>query len=315
MPRPDCPRCGSDLVAAASSGAPSEHVLELRDGRAPAGVAESAVVHWLCRSCGHEWEPAPPDPELAPDVPTSRRSASNPAIALRRAREARGRTLSEVASGTRIQERHLRALETDAPLEEFPAPAYARFFLREYAEYLRLDPDPLLHEFEVRHPVVEEEPFEPLPVQRRRPKIVSGILVTLSVAAVILIAILPLGSDPQEDAFLEPSAPEVVAVHDSGHEQLTGPIGLPPSGVRAVLRLSGPSWVEAVADGEVLEASTLEPGDPFVYRADELLELTLGDAGAVRLRVNRELVPTGGSGDVVTLGLEWRDGELLIRRG
>jgi cytoskeleton protein RodZ len=78
-----------------------------------------------------------------------------------------------------------------------------------------------------------------------------------------------------------------------------------------VLRLVQPSWVRAVADGEIVEASTLEAGTVVRYRADELLELRLGNAGGVRLRVDGELVPTGSSGSVVDLGFRWQDGEVV----
>jgi hypothetical protein len=48
-----------------------------------------------------------------------------------------------------------------------------------------------------------------------------------------------------------------------------------------------------------------------VYRAHESLELTLGNAGGVRLRVSGEPVETGDPGEVVTLGFTWQDGEVL----
>ena len=42
---------------------------------------------------------------------------------------------------------YLSALESGAPLSAFPAPVYARGFLREYARYLGLDPEPLVDRF------------------------------------------------------------------------------------------------------------------------------------------------------------------------
>jgi RodZ C-terminal domain len=44
---------------------------------------------------------------------------------------------------------------------------------------------------------------------------------------------------------------------------------------------------------------TLEAGDRVVFRADRILELELGSAGAVDLEVNGERVQTGSLGDVV----------------
>lgn len=62
---------------------------------------------------------------------------------LREARERRGLTIEQVAQDTRISARFLEALEAEA-FELLPAPVYVRGFLRSYASYLRLDPQPLL---------------------------------------------------------------------------------------------------------------------------------------------------------------------------
>jgi RodZ C-terminal domain len=89
---------------------------------------------------------------------------------------------------------------------------------------------------------------------------------------------------------------------------------LPPriDGIRAVLRLDDRCWVVAVADGDTLEpGTTLEAGERVVFRADRILQLELGSAGAVDLEVNGETVRTGILGEVVTLELRWRDGELV----
>lgn len=65
---------------------------------------------------------------------------------LTRAREARGRTLEDAERDTRISQRYLQALE-DERFDLIPAPVYARGFLRSYAQYLGLDPGPLLARF------------------------------------------------------------------------------------------------------------------------------------------------------------------------
>lgn len=227
VPRADCPRCGSVLVAPALSGAPSDCVLELRGGDVPVEAARDAFDDWLCRFCGHRWphvQPAvevlsgaastddrsegvadpvvsPPDASTflrdvveLPDLPegpeTTDKTSRAVCTSLRRAREERGLTLSEAATTTRIWERYLQALESDAPVEEFPAPAYARSFLREYAEFLGLNPVAIVREFDERHPVYEDPPFEPLPDRGRRWRFVA---ITLAVAsAVSLLAIVLL---------------------------------------------------------------------------------------------------------------------------
>jgi len=74
-----------------------------------------------------------------------------PALALRHARERRGESLDRMADRTRISVQYLAALESDAPLQAFPSPMYARLFLRTYARDLGLQEEPLVSEFSRRH--------------------------------------------------------------------------------------------------------------------------------------------------------------------
>jgi hypothetical protein len=134
---------------------------------------------------------APSDPPAVPEATDETALAA--AGLLRRARRERALTLSEAAKATRIWERYLRALESDAPLEEFPAPAYARFFLREYADFLGLDPAVMVSEFDTRHPVHEEQAFEPLPDPRPRRKIVATVLAVVSALTLVGIALANTG--------------------------------------------------------------------------------------------------------------------------
>lgn len=62
---------------------------------------------------------------------------------LREARERKGVTLQEAREALRIHAAHLDALEAEE-FEKLPAPAYGRAFLRQYAAYLELDPEPLV---------------------------------------------------------------------------------------------------------------------------------------------------------------------------
>jgi cytoskeleton protein RodZ len=351
VPRADCPRCGSVLVAAALSGAPSDCVLELRGGDVSLEAARDAFDDWLCRSCGHRWphvQPAvevlsgaastddrtegvadpvvsPPDASTffrdvvkLPDLPEGPETTdkTSPAVctALRRAREERGLTLSEAATTTRVWERYLQALESDAPVEEFPAPAYATFFLREYAEFLGLNPVAIVREFEERHPVHEDAPVELQPDRGRRRRFVAIALAVASAVSLLALVLLPLAAGRKA----EPASPTFAAVPGgfTGHAPATRhPSTPPPGGVRAVLRLSQPCWVQAIADGRVLERSTLQPGEPVVFRARHLLQLVFGNAGAVDLQVNGEPVATGTLGQVVRFELRWRHGGLLMRAG
>ena len=66
------------------------------------------------------------------------------------ARQARGVTLEQAAGATRIQIRHLSALEGDR-LAELPAPVYVRGYLRSYATYLEIEADELVGAYEATY--------------------------------------------------------------------------------------------------------------------------------------------------------------------
>ena len=89
-----------------------------------------------------------------------------------------GLTLDECESATKIRAKYLAALEEDR-LDDLPAPAYVRIFLRGYATFLGLDAWALIAEFDESHPggglrdqhqLVPLEPPEPgrIPELRRR---------------------------------------------------------------------------------------------------------------------------------------------------
>ncbi|MFN0094888.1 MAG: helix-turn-helix domain-containing protein [Dehalococcoidia bacterium] len=66
---------------------------------------------------------------------------------LREARSKRGLSIDQVAQETRISSRFIHALEAEH-FDALPAPVYVRGFLRSYANYLRVDPAPLLSELD-----------------------------------------------------------------------------------------------------------------------------------------------------------------------
>ncbi len=86
----------------------------------------------------------PPAQPAAP-APAALRPAGQAGVgaALRRARKAHGLTLGDVERALHIRERHLLALEAER-FDDLPGDAYARLFLRAYAEHLGLDGDRLL---------------------------------------------------------------------------------------------------------------------------------------------------------------------------
>ena len=118
-------------------------------------------------------------------------------ITLSRARRARAITLEDVERDTRVSKRYLAALE-DEDFSIFPAPVYARGFLRTYSRYLGLNPEELLRIFPNSDLTVD---IAPLPSVVRPPAelinvnwLVAGLVAIFLLGAGLLL--LRGGEDP-----------------------------------------------------------------------------------------------------------------------
>lgn len=95
---------------------------------------------------------------------------------LKAAREAKGVSESEAGKATKILTKLIAAMEAD-DFSGMAAPTYAKGFIRLYAEYLGLDPAPLVDEYMARHapggrkPLIDEN--SQLEQSRRKPKTID----------------------------------------------------------------------------------------------------------------------------------------------
>ena len=226
-------------------------------------------------------------------------SEKNVGRRLREARLSRALDLGRAAEETRIHRKFLEALERDAPPEEFPAPMYARAFLREYANYLGLDPEPLVASYRMNHLVAERPIRPPMPIERSSAAWVGTILATVSVAALLVIAVVagrredrPMPRVASPPASPSPSPPTVAGERAEPR---------PRAVILEVRVTERASWIQVVRDGEVLLKKTLEPGTERTFRDRRRLDLVVGDAGAVRVTLNgKRIGPLGDDGQVFT---------------
>lgn len=229
---------------------------------------------------------------------------------LRRARVRRGIELDQAAKGTRITPRYLEALERDAPVDEFPAPVYARAFLREYAQWLGLDPKPLVDSYVDDHPEQEVPLVLPVPVQKLPGRGVRRILPAISIGVLLTLFVVSTLSGPP------PRAPLPTVESPSGSSaSLAGAAAAAPEpttrGILLAIRVvEGPSWIRIESDGRVVLQTTMRPGSVDTFKANRRLDVWLGNAGAARLTLNGR--PVQISGDVYRASLVRKNGAVRI---
>lgn len=226
------------------------------------------------------------------------------------ARRQQGVALSDAAAETRVRESYLAALEE----EDFAAlggDVYVKGFLRSYARFLRLDPEPLLATYRAHYEQPADEviplaqrPVAPMAPQTRPALIIGAGAVTIILAVLAIIGLVNRGDVPEEDLAgapepvetTLPAAPAVAPTEASATEPeaTAEPTDdatevLPTDGVELVLELDGgPSWMRVIVDG-VKEVEGEQPeGTSLTFSAEESITVRIGDAGVVNVTVNGE---------------------------
>ena len=114
---------------------------------------------------------------------------------LQRERQQRGITLDDVARATRLARRYLLALENES-LNDLPGGPYNRAYLRTYAEYLGLDADSLVRDYDkAGRLVVEPDAMAAMRavIQHRESQTTGGGIAVKTTARVVVLSGAALG--------------------------------------------------------------------------------------------------------------------------
>jgi len=208
---------------------------------------------------------------------------------LREARLRKGLELPQIESATKIRGKYLLALEEEQ-FAQLPAQTYVKGFLRTYADYLGLDGQLYVDEFNSRYGVGDEEPpapvRRPMRAQRRRVQtnVVVAALVGIGLLTALVIAAWTSGSPDRQNVVgvgsgsARPSTP--AARKRSGAASIT---------LRAVRRSVFLVVHKSSSRGRVLFEGSLEAGKSknfFVKR----LWINTGTPESLRVTVNRKRV-------------------------
>ncbi len=244
---------------------------------------------------------------------------------LRREREARDISLSEITASTRINLKFLEAIEA-GDLSVLPQ-TYVRAFIREYVEALGLD----YREFE-RHidavfrkdkdedDVAAKEPDK----SPRRPakgarlersrllelltpqNLFVGLFIV--VAAVVIILVIQPGDEPGgSQAVQEIPFDRVVEESEAAAREAATPPPLPvqpavapAESLTLLMRTTDTVWVSITMDGARTEEFLFPPNWTWSWKAKNRFLLTLGNAGGATFRLNDTDIGTfGRTGAVV----------------
>ena len=231
---------------------------------------------------------------------------------LREARLRQGIDFSRVEADTKIRGKYLQALEAER-FEVLPAETYVKGFLRAYAEYLGLDGQLYVDEYNSRFAAAEEPLVAASPPRRSRSRPSESSFVVVALAGIVAVTLLVVV------AFAFNNGPGGDSAADLGQRTKTtddgaGGASSAPSGTTAeasapkakVAKLvlaaaRGDCWVEVhrrSATGELVYSGTMEEGQTqrFIGRR---FWITVGDARVLDARLNGRRVDFPGAETVV----------------
>jgi cytoskeleton protein RodZ len=231
---------------------------------------------------------------------------------LREARLRQGYELPRVEADTKIRAKYLRALEEER-FEVLPGETYVKGFLRTYSEYLGLDGQLYVDEFNSRF-TREEEPLTP-PRPRKQParsRAVESNFVIVALAGIIAVTILVVvawkfgSTGPEASTRIPPAVntPPGATGTSTEHEPVT-PAPASKKKTRLVLYADGGDcWLRVrskSATGKLLYEGTLQAGQTQRFVDHKRIWLQLGAPAYLKGTVNGERIRNMPNGPAIAV--------------
>jgi cytoskeleton protein RodZ len=218
---------------------------------------------------------------------------------LREARLRQGLDLPRIEEATKIRGKYLRALEEER-FEVLPGDTYVKGFLRTYADYLGLEGQLYLDEFNSRFTTAEEAPVAQSTAPKRRGRPVESNFVVVALAGIVAVTVLVVvglreaGADPQNEPPIVPATTGQTTTQETATETTGAPAAAAPTRPmrRAKLVLTavrGDCWMQIRAggvNGKLIYEGTVEQGQTQRFAKYKRLWLELGAPGNLNAKLN-----------------------------
>ncbi len=241
---------------------------------------------------------------------------TNLGASFKKAREAKGISLDQIAGKTRISTRFLAAIENEE-FHRLPGGIFNRGFVRAFAENVGLDPDQAVAEYE-RLVRVAEPAEASLPPKGAAPARIERHLYPVAAGALVLLVAIfyvvtrdsgnsvdtappvaaPAAVSEPAPALVQP-APETAAA--APEVETPPPPAAAPAEVLALeIEATETTWIRVTTDGKAgISGEILEPGMTRKFSAQTAIDIVIGNAAGLTLKINgMRLKPLGRSGQV-----------------
>jgi transcriptional regulator with XRE-family HTH domain len=222
---------------------------------------------------------------------------------LREARTRRGLSLDDVTTGLRIRERYVTALEEER-WELMPGEAYAKGFLRMYAEFLGLDGSLYVDEYNERVAAHLDQALvlESLAPSRGRSRLLTRTIVGVVAVAAVVAALNVFGSGSPTSTHVQPDLSNVANAAPAKRVVTPrAPVAAPvvrhvaPSKplVALIRAVTSRSWLSVRvggANGKEIFRGFLNQGHKLTYGLNQNVWLRIGRPNALTIRIGKNVV-------------------------
>lgn len=232
---------------------------------------------------------------------------------LKRRREELGLSLAQISESTRIGTRFLRAIETN-DFSTLPEGIYTRSFIRAYAKQVHMNEDEALDLYQeqtgttgpLEDPsVVHEEDDSSFVYKEPSNSFLPAAVVAIALALVLITGSWALwryinkpATSEAADVPAEP-APAAVAPEPDQSTQ-TQPASFEEGMQVTIEATTDRCWIRYTADNGEPTQMTLEQGQQEQIKANDSVELSIGNTKAIAIRINgREVYLPEGTGIVL----------------
>jgi cytoskeleton protein RodZ len=223
---------------------------------------------------------------------------------LREARVRRGIEFAQAELATKIRGKYLRALEEEH-FEVLPAETYVKGFLRTYAEYLGLDGQLYVDEYNSRFVIGEEQSEararrSAARPQRRNRRIETNV-VLVALAAIAILTVIVISAWKASGGKAPAAPPKAAPVKHTGA----------PAPLLTVTALRGSTHLTARvgnARGNVAYDGTIQKGDDPISIRGRRLWMQIDSPENLRIQVRGKLVhvPGGQPKVIIVTPTGWR---------
>jgi cytoskeletal protein RodZ len=241
-----------------------------------------------------------------------------PGEILKKRREELKKDLKDIAHILKIRYDYLKAIEED-DFDRLPVPVYTRGYIRGYANFLNIDPEPIIKAYneKISPPVVEKPTMPPENEKKESKKtryLALAVIMFVIAAGYVAFSILPKKPEisRQKISPIAPAKPPL-PVQQPQPEQPSQEIQketIPAKKIEALkehtleISATDTTWLLVNIDNVESKEMLLKKGDSATLTAKEGFSLKIGNAGGIKIISDgKDIGFLGEQGQVVNLNL------------